>query len=127
VVCDQSIITCRTHIKHVKPQRFSVKKSSLGYLFNPFLAQEISSPLFVRYVKFTFARKIKHLHIINTQNNWQNYSYMYRNSEDISTEYIIIYLFCSILLNFVAPHVNNFLANSEYVSYFDFHGMSVFH
>jgi len=42
------------------------------------------------------------------------------------TEHIIVSLFCSILLNFEVPHVDNFHANSECAVYFDFHGMSVF-
>jgi hypothetical protein len=46
--------------------------------------------------------------------------------ETLVNEHIIVSLFCSILLNFEIPNVNNFLANSEYAAYFDFLGMSVF-
>jgi hypothetical protein len=46
--------------------------------------------------------------------------------ETLVIQHIIVSLFCPILLSFEIPHVNNFLADSEYAAYFDFHGMSVF-
>jgi hypothetical protein len=46
--------------------------------------------------------------------------------EILVIEHTIVSLFCSILLNIEIPPVNNFLADSEYVAYFDFHGMSLF-